>query len=72
MKIFFCLVGNCKEDCVPVSRFLKKVVLDISDLEKTIFTVNCNGTPVDVKFRISSYACMWLIQVGQKSHQMVR
>lgn len=26
---------------------------DISDLEKTTFTVNCNGTPVDVKFRIS-------------------
>ena len=36
-----------------MSRFLKKVVHDISDLEKTTFTVNCNGTPVDVKFRIS-------------------
>lgn len=50
---FLLFGGNCKEDCVPVLRFLKKVVHDISDLEKTTFTVNCNGTPVDVKFRIS-------------------
>jgi len=43
---FILFGGNCKEDRVPVSRFLKKVVHDISDLEKTNFTVNCSGCQI--------------------------
>lgn len=45
--------ANCKEDCIPVARFLKKVVSDISDLEKSTFSLDCNGTSIDVKFKIS-------------------
>lgn len=45
--------ANCKEDCIPFARFLKKVVSDISDLEKSTFSLDCNGTSIDVKFKIS-------------------
>lgn len=50
----FLLFGaNCKEDCVPVSRFLKKLVGDISEIEKNTYSVDCSGVSVDVKFCFS-------------------
>lgn len=50
----FLLFGaNCKEDCVPVSRFLMKLVTDISEIEKNTYSVDCNGVSVDVKFCFS-------------------
>ena len=50
----FLLFGaNCKEDCVPVSRFLKKLVSDISEIEKNTYSVDCSGVSVDVKFCFS-------------------
>ena len=50
----FLLFGaNCKEDCVPVSRFLVKLVSDISEIEKNTYSVDCSGVSVDVKFCFS-------------------
>ena len=45
--------ANCKEDCIPVSRFLKKLVSDICVLERETFSVDCGDLHVDVKFCIS-------------------
>lgn len=45
--------ANCKEDCVPVRRFLQKCLSDISDLEKSTFHVECGGETVNVRFHVS-------------------
>ena len=52
----FLLFGaNCKEDCVPGSRFLKKLVSDVSEIEMNTYSVDCSGVSVDVKFVFLSY-----------------
>lgn len=45
--------ANCKEDCVPVRRFLRKCLSDINNLEKTTFHVECEGELVNVRFHVS-------------------
>ncbi|XP_028408827.1 uncharacterized protein LOC114531418 [Dendronephthya gigantea] len=45
--------ANCKEDCVPVRRFLQKCLSDISVLEKSTFQVECGGEMVNVRFHVS-------------------
>ena len=45
--------ANCKEDCVPVRRFVQKLISDIDDLEKSTFQVDCDGKLIDVKFHVS-------------------
>ena len=45
--------ANCKEDCIPVRRFLQKCLIDIDDLEKTSFQLDCYGKMVDVKFHVA-------------------
>lgn len=52
---YFLFGVNCKEDCILVVCFLKKVVSDISDLEKSIFFLDCNGIFIDVKFKILEF-----------------
>ena len=55
----FLLFGaNCKEDCVPVSRFLVKLVSDISEIEKNTYSVDCSGVSVDVKLYSYSLCIM--------------
>jgi hypothetical protein len=48
----FLLFGaNCSENCIPVSRFLKKLHQDIQDIEKKTFSIQFNDNKfVDVKF----------------------
>ena len=50
---FLLFGGNCKEDCVPMRRFIEKLVKDIGELENTIYHVDCKGNSCDVKFKIS-------------------
>lgn len=45
--------ANCKEDCVPVRRFLQKCLSDVEDLEKSTFQVDCDGELIDVKFCVA-------------------
>ena len=47
--------ANCKEDCVPLSRFLVKLVSDISEIEKNTYSVDCSHVSVDVNFVFLSY-----------------
>ena len=48
---FLLFVANCKEDCVPVRRFLQKLTND--DVEKSTLQVDCDGKLIDVKFHVS-------------------
>lgn len=50
---FLLFGGNCKEDCIPMRRFIDKLVEDIDHVEKTTYPVEYRGNSVDVKFRIS-------------------
>lgn len=50
----FLLFGaNCKENCVPVIRFINHLMIDIGRIESTTYTLACKGSPVNVKFYIS-------------------
>lgn len=50
----FLLFGaNCSENCVPVTRFLQKLLTDIMRIENTTYTISCNNEIVSVKFVIS-------------------
>lgn len=42
--------ANCGENCVPVQRFIKQLMLEVDEIEKTTFPVSVNGTIVPVKF----------------------
>lgn len=44
--------ANCSENCVPVERFISKLMSDIQHLTITIYPVMCKGEPVQVKFVI--------------------
>ena len=50
----FLLFGaNCKEDCVPVKRFINILMKDISTIESTTYTIACKGSSVQAKFFVS-------------------
>ena len=50
----FLLFGaNCKENCVPVIRFINHLMTDIRRIESTTYTLECQGSPVNLKFYIS-------------------
>ena len=42
--------ANCSENCVPVQRFIKQLMLEVNEIEKTTFLVCVNGMTVQVKF----------------------
>ena len=44
--------ANCSENCVPVERFISKLMSDIQHLTNTIYSVMCKGEPVQVNFVI--------------------
>ena len=44
--------ANCSENCVPVERFISKLMSDIQHLTNTIYSVMCKGEPVQIKFVI--------------------
>ncbi len=49
----FLLFGaNCSENCLPVKRFITKLMSDISHIKKKSYSVLCKGEPVVVKFVI--------------------
>ena len=45
--------ANCNENCIPVRRFLKRLLTDIKRIENTTYTISCNNENVSVKFLIS-------------------
>ena len=45
--------ANCSESCVPVSRFIQKLMIEVEEIEKQVFPINVNGTVVSVKFCIA-------------------
>lgn len=45
--------ANCVENCVPVQRFIAKLMIEIAEIEKQSFTININGTNVSVKFHVA-------------------
>ena len=50
----FLLFGaNCTENCLPVTRFVAKILTDIQHIEKTIYPIVCNDTTINVKFVFS-------------------
>ena len=42
--------ANCSESCIPVSRFIQKLMVEILELQDHSFPINVNGTVVSVKF----------------------
>ncbi|CAB4009080.1 Hypothetical predicted protein, partial [Paramuricea clavata] len=44
--------ANCSENCLPVARFIAKLMSDIQRVTNTIYSVMCQGEPVQVKFAI--------------------
>ena len=42
--------ANCSENCLPVSRFIFKLISDIQHVSNTTYSVSCKGQPVLVKF----------------------
>ncbi len=50
----FLLFGaNCKKNCMPVIRFINRLMTDIGRIESATYTLTCKGSPVIVKFYIS-------------------
>ena len=50
----FLLFGaNCSENCIPVRRFLQKLLVDIRKIESTTYQINKKGEFIDVRFVIS-------------------
>lgn len=43
----------CSEGCIPVSRFIHKLMVEIAEIQEQIFPVNINGTVVNAKFCIA-------------------
>ncbi len=54
-KNFLLLGANCKEDCVPISRFRKKVVSDVSE-----YGVSVDVTFVSLSYQITCKCCAFL------------
>jgi hypothetical protein len=50
---FLLFGGNCSENCIPVKRFLQKLLVDIRRIEATTYTISCKSKIVNVKFFIS-------------------
>ena len=47
----FLLFGaNCSESCLPVRRFLNKLLSDINKIQASTYSVACKGNAIDVKF----------------------
>ncbi|CAB4003764.1 Hypothetical predicted protein [Paramuricea clavata] len=42
--------ANCRESCIVVQRFIKMLLTDIRDIEKSVMTCSHNGQQVNVKF----------------------
>ena len=49
-KNYLLFGGNCSESCIVVQRFIKMLLTDIRDIEKTVMTCSHNGQQVVVKF----------------------
>ena len=50
----FLLFGvNCSKNCIPVRRFLRKLLADIRKIESTTNQINKKGELIDVRFVIS-------------------
>jgi hypothetical protein len=50
----FLLFGaNCSENSVAVSRFIQSLMVEVSDIESSTYSVNVNGSPVDVQFHFA-------------------
>ena len=46
----FLLFGaNCSENCLPVKRFLSQLMLDISKVQSTSYSIACKGKAIDVR-----------------------
>ena len=45
--------ANCSENCLPVQRFIKQLMVEIVEIEKKAFPIYVNETTVDVKFKIA-------------------
>lgn len=59
----FLLFGaNCTENTIPVQRFIRLLVAEISDIEKSSHTVYVNKSPVTVNFHFAELpnAFFWL------------
>ena len=53
----FLLFGaNCNETCVPVRRFIKLLIADITQIESTTYTIQCREYSVNIKFQIPNLA----------------
>ncbi|XP_046841841.1 uncharacterized protein LOC124435952 [Xenia sp. Carnegie-2017] len=50
---FLLLGANCSESCIPVKRFLQKLLVDIKRIESKAFKISCKDKTVQVKFRVS-------------------
>ncbi len=44
--------ANCSENCLPVARFIAKLMSDIQHLTNSTYSVMCKGNPVHVKFAV--------------------
>lgn len=52
----FLLFGaNCTENTIPVQRFIRLLVAEISDIEKSSHTVYVNKYPVTVNFHFADF-----------------
>ena len=45
--------ANCSENCLPVTRFISKLISDIQHVSNTTYSVSCKGQPVLVNFVVS-------------------
>ena len=45
--------ANCNENCIPVSRFIERLMVEVATIENQVFPINNNGTLVKCKFCIS-------------------
>jgi len=50
---FLLFGGNCSENCDVMTRFIRNLMQEISEVETQTFSVNCNGSSVEVKFCFS-------------------
>jgi hypothetical protein len=50
---YLLFAANCSESCIPVSRFIQKLTVEIAEIQEQVFPINVNGIMVNVKFCIA-------------------
>lgn len=45
--------ANCSESCLPVQKFIKKLMVEVAEIETNAFPIDVDGSIVNVKFRVA-------------------